>query len=86
MNGLQLTLILFYLTGITTTGQNRGPDGEPVIPGKDEPATLPRVKQLIIISKYSPWCTIVHNDEGVTIGNVCSTVYKQSVEFLCCLF
>lgn len=65
-----------------TTGNNRGPNGEPVIPGKDEPATLPRVKQLIIISRYSPWCTIVKNDEGVTIGNVCSTIYKQYVSVL----
>lgn len=77
-------------TGLTgfTTGNNRGPNGEPVIPGKDEPATLPRVKQLIIISRFSPWCTIVKNDEGVTIGNVCSTIYKQyvSVSLSNCLF
>lgn len=62
-------------------GNARGQDGEPAIPGKDEPATLPRVKQLIIISRFSPWCTIVKNEDGVTIGNVCSTIYKQYVLF-----
>lgn len=44
---------------------------------KDEPATLPRVQDLIIITESSPWCTVVHNDRGVTMGDVCSTIWKE---------
>ncbi|PPQ82384.1 hypothetical protein CVT25_008345 [Psilocybe cyanescens] len=55
-------------------------NGEPVMHGKDEPATLPRVSQLIIISKHSPWCTIVKKDSGVTIGDLCSALFKEYTE------
>jgi hypothetical protein len=44
---------------------------------KDEPASLPRVAELILISENSPWCTIVKNDKGVTLGDICSTVWKE---------
>ncbi|KAG5352652.1 hypothetical protein C0989_001274 [Termitomyces sp. Mn162] len=44
---------------------------------KDEPATMPRVKQLIIITEHSPWCTIVTNENGVTLNDVCTQVYKE---------
>lgn len=44
---------------------------------KDEHATLPRVQDLIIITESSPWCTVVHNDRGVTMGDVCSTIWKE---------
>lgn len=77
--------LFFVIQGLSihgigyTTNNPRGPNGEPVIPGKDEAATIPRVKQLIIISRYSPWCTIVKNEEGVTIGNVCSAIYKEYI-------
>ncbi|KIM49565.1 hypothetical protein M413DRAFT_438755 [Hebeloma cylindrosporum] len=67
------------VTGFTTTGGTRGPnDGN--VHGKDQPATLPRVDQLIIISRISPWCTIVKNEHGVTIGDVCSAIYKDYTE------
>ncbi|KAF9533628.1 hypothetical protein CPB83DRAFT_485505 [Crepidotus variabilis] len=65
----------FHLVTGFTTGASRAQTGE--IPGKDEPATHPRVSQLIVISRFSPWCTIVKNDHGVTIGNVCSAIYKE---------
>ncbi|KAF8823738.1 hypothetical protein HHX47_DHR9000236 [Lentinula edodes] len=44
---------------------------------KDEPATLPRVSQLIIITEISPWCTIVKNERGVNLGDVCSQIWKD---------
>ncbi|KAH0830233.1 hypothetical protein J3R83DRAFT_1592 [Lanmaoa asiatica] len=47
---------------------------------KDEPATLPRVTDLIIITELSPWCTIVHNDRGVTMGDVCGAIWKEYTE------
>jgi hypothetical protein len=61
------------LTGLTAHGDNN-------IYGKDEPATLPRVTQLIVISHYSPWCTIIKKETGVTIGDVCSTIFKEYME------
>jgi hypothetical protein len=72
----QYQLQFHIVTGFTT-GNSRGPNGDHTVQGKDEPATLPRVDQLIIISRYSPWCTIVRNDAGVTVGDVCSAIYKE---------
>lgn len=46
---------------------------------KDEPATLPRVAELIIITDLSPWCTIVQNPSGVTMNDICTTVWKECV-------
>lgn len=51
--------------------------------GKDEPATLPRVTQIILISRFSPWCTIIKKDTGVTIGDICSAIYKECVRVAC---
>lgn len=44
---------------------------------KDEPATLPRVSELVIITDISPWCTIVRNERGVTMSDVCTTIWKE---------
>ena len=35
------------------------------------------MQQLIVISRLSPWCTIIKKDTGVTIGDVCSAIYKE---------
>ncbi|KAF8898205.1 hypothetical protein CPB84DRAFT_1962785 [Gymnopilus junonius] len=70
-------LSFHLVTGFTQTGM-RGGDNS--VYGKDEPATLPRVNQLIIISHFAPWCTIVKRDAGVTIGDVCSTIFKEYTE------
>jgi len=47
---------------------------------KDEPATLPRVDQLIIITEISPWCTIVKNPGGVTLNDICTSLHKEYTE------
>ncbi|KAL7282914.1 hypothetical protein ACG7TL_002331 [Trametes sanguinea] len=47
---------------------------------KDEPATLPRVEELIIITDCSPWCTIVKNPQGVTLGDIVTTLFKEYSE------
>ncbi|TFK25751.1 hypothetical protein FA15DRAFT_668089 [Coprinopsis marcescibilis] len=44
---------------------------------KDHPATLPRVCQVIIITKNSPWCTIVTNDSGVTVQDICIKLWQE---------
>ncbi|KAH9842475.1 uncharacterized protein C8Q71DRAFT_733013 [Rhodofomes roseus] len=47
---------------------------------KDEPATLPRVDSLIIITEISPWCTVVKNSTGVTLNDVCTTLWREYSE------
>ncbi|KAF9484966.1 hypothetical protein BDN70DRAFT_871966 [Pholiota conissans] len=67
-------LMQFHLvTGFPTNSRTQ----DNGVHGRDQPATLPRVSQLIIISKYSPWCTIVKKDTGVTIGDICSIIYRD---------
>lgn len=44
---------------------------------KDEAATLPRLTEIIIISRLSPWCTIVRNPGGVSLADVCATLWKE---------
>ncbi|EMD34317.1 hypothetical protein CERSUDRAFT_117197 [Gelatoporia subvermispora B] len=48
---------------------------------KDQPATFPRADTLIIIAEISPWCTIVRNPGGVTLGDICNSLiadYKDN--------
>ena len=59
------------------TSISRPPDADGSIMGKDEPATLPRVSRLVLISRLSPWCTIINRETGVTIADVCSTIFKE---------
>ncbi|KAJ7885363.1 hypothetical protein B0H13DRAFT_2650660 [Mycena leptocephala] len=72
----------FHLVFSLITGQTGGfnPDARDrdlQFTAKDEPATLPRVQQLIIITEISPWCTIVKNERGVTMNDVCTAVWKD---------
>lgn len=69
----------FVLPGSTGGFNSEARDRDIPFTAKDEPATLPRVTDLIIITELSPWCTIVHNDRGVTMGDVCGTIWKESV-------
>ncbi|KAK7035918.1 hypothetical protein R3P38DRAFT_2517545 [Favolaschia claudopus] len=75
----------FHLVFNVITGQTGGfnPDARDrdlQFTEKDQPATLPRVQQLIIITNVSPWCTIVKNERGVTMNDVCTTVWKDYTE------
>ncbi|KAJ3994681.1 hypothetical protein F5050DRAFT_1772406 [Lentinula boryana] len=85
---LQLNPILagadggFHLLFNLATGQTGGfnPDSRDrdlAFTAKDEPATLPRVTQLIIITEISPWCTIVKNERGVKLVDVCTQIWKD---------
>lgn len=40
---------------------------------------MPRVEEIIIITEHSPWCTTVKNPQGVTLGDICGTLYKEYV-------
>ncbi|KAJ3740484.1 hypothetical protein DFH05DRAFT_1559674 [Lentinula detonsa] len=88
---LQLNPILagtngdFHLLFDLATGQTGGfnPDSRDrdlAFTAKDEPATLPRVSQLIIITEISPWCTIVKNERGVKLVDVCTQIWKDYSE------
>ncbi|KAI0314384.1 hypothetical protein OF83DRAFT_1063934, partial [Amylostereum chailletii] len=44
---------------------------------REEPATLPRVTHMYIITADSPWCTTVINPNGVTLGDVCNTLWHD---------
>ncbi|KAK7037564.1 hypothetical protein VNI00_011056 [Paramarasmius palmivorus] len=76
----------FHLIFNLATGQTGG--FNPAAPGerelaftqKDEFATIPRVSQLILITELTPWCTIVKNEGGVTLGDICQTVWKEYSE------
>lgn len=50
------------------------------IPGKDEPATLPRVSELTVLSRDSPWTVTIRNEQGVTVGDVWIGVFKDYYE------
>ena len=73
------------LTNLSPTGQTGGFNNEardrdlPFIQ-KDEPAVLPRVTELILITELSPWCTTVRNDHGVTMSDVCTALWKEYTE------
>lgn len=74
----------FQLQFNLSTGQTGGfnadaRDRDLPFTAKDEPATLPRVAELIVISEISPWCTIIKNPQGVTINDLCNTITKECV-------
>jgi len=70
--------LIFHLNTGSTSGFNPDQrDHDLPFTAKDEPATLPRVQELIIICNISPWCTIVKNERGVTLQDVCTTIWKD---------
>ncbi|KAF9808548.1 hypothetical protein IEO21_07840 [Rhodonia placenta] len=70
-------LIFNIVTGSTTGYSADARDRDIPFTAKDEPATLPRVDQLIIVTDLSPWCTIVKNPQGVTLSDVCTTLWRD---------
>ena len=71
-------------TGSTSGFNPEARDRDIPFTAKDEPATLPRVQELVIICESSPWCTIVKNERGVTLLDVCTTIWKECARLLCC--
>jgi len=70
-------LIFHVHTGSTSGFNPEARDRDLPFSAKDEPATLPRVQELIIICDITPWCTIVRNERGVTLQDVCTTIWKE---------
>ncbi|KZV68105.1 hypothetical protein PENSPDRAFT_653548 [Peniophora sp. CONT] len=46
----------------------------------NEPATLPRVEKLYIITDQSPWCTTVQNPAGVTLSDVTTALTRDYLD------
>ncbi|KAH9857492.1 hypothetical protein C2E23DRAFT_865325 [Lenzites betulinus] len=73
--------LIFNLSNGQTSGYNPDSrDRDLPFNQKDEPATLPRVEELIVITEVSPWCTTIRNPQGVTLGDVCTTLFKEYSE------
>lgn len=70
-------LIFNLSTGMTGGFNQEARDRDLPFTQKDEPATLPRVSTLILITEMSPWCTVVKNDSGVTMSDVCTALWKE---------
>jgi hypothetical protein len=66
-------------TGLTTGFNAEARDRDLPFTAKDEPATLPRVSELIVVTELSPWCTIIKNPQGVTLNDVCQAIWKEYV-------
>lgn len=73
------SLFTYLPQGQTGGFNNEARDRDLPFVQKDEPATLPRVTELILITELSPWCTIVRNERGVTMSDVCTALWKEQV-------
>jgi len=72
----------FHLNFNLASGQTGGfnadnPDREIPFAVKDEVATLPRMSELIIITAATPWCTIIKNDHGVSMADICGALWRE---------
>ncbi|KAI0738011.1 hypothetical protein C8Q80DRAFT_291798 [Daedaleopsis nitida] len=73
-------LIFNLQTGQTGGYNHEARDRDIPFTAKEEPATMPRVDELIIITEYSPWCTIIKNTQGVTLNDICTQLFKEYSE------
>ncbi|KIJ57247.1 hypothetical protein M422DRAFT_773892 [Sphaerobolus stellatus SS14] len=78
--GTDLGLVFNFITGEASMTDNQGRPGP--LSQRYEPATLPQVDELIIMSKNSPWCTVVSNPHGVTVDDVFQSLYECYVEIM----
>lgn len=74
------SLVFNICTGSTGGFNEQLADRDLPFTAKDEPATLPRVQEVIIITEHSPWCTIARNEAGVTLGDICNQVWRDYTE------
>ncbi|KAI0062070.1 hypothetical protein BV25DRAFT_1825933 [Artomyces pyxidatus] len=73
-------LIFNLLTGYTGGFNDNQTDRDYPFQATGEPATIPRVQELCIITERSPWCTIVRNEQGVNLGDICNTMHREYTE------
>jgi len=75
-------LVFSLLTGNAGGFNAEARDRDLAFTAKEEPATWPRVQQLIIITEHSPWCTIVTNEKGVTNHDILQAIWKDYAEHM----
>lgn len=73
-------LVFNIATGTTVGYNHESRDRDLPFTAKDEPATLPRVGEIIVITELTPWCTIIKNPQGVTMNDICTSIWKEYTE------
>jgi len=73
-------LIFNLLTGYTGGFNEQQTDRDHPFEQANQPATLPRVSVMHIVTERSPWCTTIRNESGVTLGDICGQMHKDYVE------
>jgi len=71
--------MLFNIMSGQTGGTNGNREDLPFV-AKDEPAVLPRMTEIILLTKASPWITTIRNEKGVTLADLCSQLWKDYSE------
>ncbi|THH06677.1 hypothetical protein EW145_g3923 [Phellinidium pouzarii] len=80
---LNFNLATVHFTSHTLVGETVGfgaGDRQLTFTYKDNAATLPRLTEVVIITRDSPWCTIVRNELGVSLADVCGQLWKEYTE------
>jgi len=75
--------MLFNIMSGQTGGTNSNRDDLQFF-AKDEPAVLPRMTEIILMTKATPWVTTIQNEKGVTLADLCSQLWKEWVLLLRC--
>jgi len=71
--------MLFNIMSGQTGGTNSNRDDLQFF-AKDEPAVLPRMTEIILMTKATPWVTTIQNEKGVTLADLCSQLWKDYTE------
>jgi len=72
-------LVFNLASGVTGGYNNSDPDKDLAFSQGDEPATIPRVSELYIVAKNSPWVTTVTVSQpkrGITLGDLINSVWS----------
>ena len=77
--GNQISKISCLLTceGYTGGFNEQQTDRDHPFEQANQPATLPRVSVMHIVTERSPWCTTIRNESGVTLGDICGQMHKE---------
>jgi hypothetical protein len=69
--------LLFTREGYTGGFNEQQTDRDHPFEQANQPATLPRVSVMHIVTERSPWCTTIRNESGVTLGDICGQMHKE---------
>lgn len=69
--------MLFNIMSGQTGGTAAGSREDLPFTMKDEPAVLPRMSEIIVLTKATPWVTVIRSEKGVTLADVCTQLWKE---------